>query len=392
MRLARPGGPWAATGASVSYGDARVRILVFNPSLPPIPCGIGQYTASVAGALSDTGHEVTVVTSAELEGAPTPGPRVRVVPALRHWAPLDYARAWPRFAQPRPDLVVSGYPSVIPGPKARLLYLLPGLAKLTLGRPRTVFVVHEFVRTGLRAQRLLALALRAADDVVCVTDAERDAVVSRHPFVARRARVVQNGSSIDAVPADPVAAAALRRLIAGDRPLVVFAGRLSSADKGFDELVDAVAGTDAVLAATGRLDPSQPVHVAVAARIERHGMCDRVRWLGNLDDGDMGHLLQAADAVAVPFRGGAEGGYTSLLAPLVAGAAVVTTSGSRTPEWLRDGDNALLVPPADPVALGAALRRVLGDQAVSPRLRAGARALRPLFGWQRVAAELADTR
>ena len=369
-----------------------MRILVFNPSLPPMPCGIGQYTARVAGALSDAGHEVTVVTSGALEGGPTPGPRVRVVPALRQWAPLDYVRAWPRFARPRPDLVVSGYPSLIPGPKARLLYLLPGLAKLTLGRPRTVFVVHEFVRTGPLPQRLLALALRAADDVVCVTDAERDAVVVRYPFAGSRTRVVQNGSSIDAVPVDPVAAAALRRRIAGDRPLVVFAGRLSSADKGFEELVEAVAGTEAVLAATGTLDDAHAVHAVVAARIERHGMRDRVRWLGDLDDADMGHLLQAADAIAVPFRGGAEGGYTSLLAPLVAGAAVVTTSGPRTPEWLRDGDNALLVPPADAVALGAALRRVLGDRALAQRLRAGAGALRPLFGWQRVASELADAR
>ena len=369
-----------------------MRILVFNPSLPPLPCGIGQYTARTAGALSAAGHDVTVVTSAALAGAPTPGPRVRVVPALRDWAALDYARAWRRFSRPRPDLVVSGYPSVIPGSKARLLYLLPGLAKLTLGRPRTVFVVHEFERTGRVAQRLLALALRAADDVVCVTDGERDAVVARHPFAAGRARVVQNGSSIDAVPADPVAAAALRRRIAGDRPLVVFAGRLSSADKGLEELVEAVAGTGAVLAASGTLDRADAAHRAVAARIKHHGMRDRVRWLGDLGDGEMGRLLQAADAVAVPFRGGAESGYTSLLAPLVAGAAVVTTRGPRTPGWLRDGENALLVAPSDAAALGVALRRVLGDPTLAERLRAGGCALRPLFGWERVAADLSGGR
>ncbi|MEA2273990.1 MAG: hypothetical protein QOI98_2698 [Solirubrobacteraceae bacterium] len=359
-----------------------MRILVFNPSYPPVPCGIGDYNRGLATALAQAGHDVTVVTAAS-DAIATDGPP-QVLPILQDWGVRDFLRARARFGRPRPDLVVSGYPSVMPGRYARLLFLLPGLAKVALGRPRTTFIVHEFVRTGETERRLLRLAFRCSDRIIAVTEAERDALVARYPTAARRTEVVHNAPTIPAVAPDPAAQALTRTGLAPpERPLFAYFGLLKTPDKGFDDLLAAVATTDAVLAVTGSLDPSSDYHAEVAAHIEALGLGERVRWLGYLDDEEVGRLLRSADAVALPFRGGAESGYTSLLAALVNGAAVVTTRGAENPDWLRDGETALLVEPSDPDGLAMALRRVLEEPGLAARIRAGAERLP--FGWEAIA-------
>jgi glycosyltransferase involved in cell wall biosynthesis len=359
---------------------ARMRILVFNPSYPPVACGVGDYTRGLAEALVRAGHDVTVVTAATTATTSANGPP-RVLALLGNWDVGAFVRAWPRFPRPRPDLVVSNFPAIIDTSHSRLLYLLPGLAKVLLGRPRTTYIVHEFIRTGETERRRLRLALGAADRIVAVTEAERDAIVERYPSMAARTLVRHNPPTIPVASHDPDADARARAALAPpQRPVIGFVGSLWSAAKGFEELLEALARTDAVLVATGSLDPATARHGQIAAQIERLGLGGRVRWLGRIGDEELGRLLRAVDAVALPYRGGAESGYTSLLAALVNGAAVVTTRGSQNPPWLRDGETALLVDPEDPPALAGAIDRLLSDDRLAARVRVGASELS--FGWE----------
>ena len=164
--------------------------------------------------------------------------------------------------------------------------------------------------------------------------------------------------------------------------MIGFIGLLWAATKGFEELLEALTRTDALLVATGSLDPANAYHVHVAAQIERLELGKRVRWLGLVSDDEAGRLLRAVDAVVLPYRGGAESGYTSLLAALVNGAAVITTRGPQNPPWLRDGETALLVDSEDPAALASAIDRLLTDERLAAQVRAGARGLS--FGWDEV--------
>ncbi len=356
-----------------------LRILIFNPSYPPVACGVGDYTRGLAAALVRDGHDVTVVTGATATPAAVGAPRV--LPLLRTWGATAFVRAWPRFSRPRPDVVVSGFPAVVSGDYSRLLYLLPGLARVLLGRVRTVFIVHEFIRTGEAERRHLRLALRAAGRVIAVTEAERDAIAARYPWAAARTVVRHNPATIAVAAHDPGADARVRAELAPpERAVIGFVGLLGGPGKGFEELLEALAGSDAVLVATGSLDPADAYHAHLAAQIERLGLGQRVRWLGFVEDDDIGRLLRAVDAVVLPYRGGAESGYTSMLAALVNGAAVITTNGPQTPSWLRDGETALLVAPRDPAALGSAIERLLSDEVLAARIRAAAGRLS--FGWE----------
>jgi glycosyltransferase involved in cell wall biosynthesis len=164
--------------------------------------------------------------------------------------------------------------------------------------------------------------------------------------------------------------------------VIAFIGLLWAAAKGFEELLEALAMTNALLVATGSLDPDNAYQAQVAAEIDRLGLDERVRWLGFIGEDDAGRLLRVVDAVVLPYRGGAESGYTSLLAALVNGAAVITTRGPLNPLWLRDGENALLVDPEDPAALASAIQRLLTDERLAALVRAGARRLS--FDWDEI--------
>ena len=167
------------------------------------------------------------------------------------------------------------------------------------------------------------------------------------------------------------------------RPVIAFFGHIMGPTKGFDELLQALARTDATLVATGSLEPEQSLHGPTsAAQIEQLGLA-RARALARVPPprGCRSLFLRVADAVVLPYHGGAKSGYTSLLAAMVNGAAVITIRGPENPPWLRDGETALLLDTVDPGDTGERDRvhgwRMTASRCVSA---AGARELEIWLG------------
>lgn len=87
---------------------------------------------------------------------------------------------------------------------------------------------------------------------------------------------------------------------------------------------------------------------------------------------DMPDVLAAADVVADLSWGGL--GITGTLREAMAlGRPVIASSAGGNPELVEDGRSGLLVPPRDPAAFAAALRRVLEDQKLARSLGAAGR-------------------
>lgn len=82
---------------------------------------------------------------------------------------------------------------------------------------------------------------------------------------------------------------------------------------------------------------------------------------------DIPAVLAASDVVALPSRFG-EGCPNALLEAMAAGKPVVAARSGGTPELVADGETGVLVPPADPEALRAALERLAADPALRRRL------------------------
>ncbi|MGH9214344.1 MAG: glycosyltransferase family 4 protein [Acidimicrobiales bacterium] len=95
----------------------------------------------------------------------------------------------------------------------------------------------------------------------------------------------------------------------------------------------------------------------------RHGADPRISWLGRLRDDEVASRLAGADIFCAPSLRGESFGVV-LLEAMAAGAAVVASALDGYRNVATDEVDAVLVPPGDVPALGAALARVVGDDSL----------------------------
>jgi glycosyltransferase involved in cell wall biosynthesis len=120
---------------------------------------------------------------------------------------------------------------------------------------------------------------------------------------------------------------------------------------------------------------------AIEAHVARAGLSEVVRLRGALPHEEIPAVLAGATALVLPSvtarDGQMEGIPVALMEAMAAGVPVVASRLSGIPELVRDGETGLLVPERDPVALAAALERLVRDPALAARLAdAGRRAVR----------------
>jgi glycosyltransferase involved in cell wall biosynthesis len=143
-------------------------------------------------------------------------------------------------------------------------------------------------------------------------------------------------------------------------PLIGAIGRLEH-QKGIDLLIRALADIEgATLLIVGDGSQRRPLEeLAVALDVS-----DRVVWSGWRDDAR--RYLGSLDVFTLPSR--FEGFPLALLEALLARSAVVAADVGSVSEAVLDGETGLLVPPDDPTALAAAIRRLLASSDLRRRL------------------------
>lgn len=345
-------------------------MLVVRPALG----GMRRHLLTLVSGLLATGVQVEAAGPAReplLGELAVLGCRVHDVPLSASLRPAEDAVAAARLAallrRGRYDLVhVHGFKASLPG----------RLAAALVGTP-VVYTVHNFVfeagggakrRAYLWAERLLT---PVTTHYIAVSRALRDDLVSRVRLDPRRVSVIYGGIPPHS-PAAPEALAALRRELdlAPEVRVLLCAARLVP-EKGVDLLLQAVA---ALLQASRAGDDLPPLRLLVAgegpAEPSLRTLADDLKLQGSVaflgHRSDVPSLLDLADAVVLPSR--AEGLSLFLLEALSAGRPVVATAAGGMVEIVSDGENGLLVPVGDPLALAAALRRLLTEKELARRL------------------------
>ncbi|MBA3787777.1 MAG: glycosyltransferase family 4 protein [Actinobacteria bacterium] len=351
-----------------------MKVLVVSGIWPPDVGGPASHAPELATHLRERGHQVEVLTTA----AATPGAEPYPVhwvgrslpPGLRH---AVFALRLARLAR-HSDVVyvVSVLTRGVVGARAARR---PVLVKLTddpaYERARRLGLFHRDLDAfqvwpgGAGALLLRALrnaALRWASLVLCPSEYLR-----RHALGwalrPEQVVVVENASpALPDLPSHEEARAELR--VVG--PLLVFAGRLGAA-KSLDVLLDALVelpDVSLLLAGDG------PERERLERRAGQLDLGERVHFLGPRTRFEVLELFRAADASVLSSAW--ENFPHTLVEALAVGTPVVATAVGGVPEIVRDGENGLLVPPGDPLALAAALRRYLEDPELQERLRSAA--------------------
>jgi glycosyltransferase involved in cell wall biosynthesis len=215
------------------------------------------------------------------------------------------------------------------------------------------------------ASHNLALKVRRADAVVCISDFVRSQLMSLVPPADwARLHTVRCGIDVERFrPPDGPRAA-------GRGEILTVAAM--SPRKGHAVLLAALAelarrGADfgALLVGDG---PERPALERLADEL---GIRARVRFAGALAEEDLPPLYRAADVFCLPSY--AEGVPIVLMEAMASELPVVATGVMGVPELVEDGRSGLVVPPGRPDALADALAQLLDDPALRSELGRAAR-------------------
>lgn len=228
-------------------------------------------------------------------------------------------------------------------------------------------------RASPARRALLRASLRSAARVICLGESQRVELVESAGLDPER--VVTMHVPIDAEFFRPRGASDERTILA----------------VGKDLARDYVT----LAAAVGSLDAEATV-VAHPRNLEGLELPPNVTLRSGLPSTELRELYARAGCVVLPqhddaFAYGSEGGgLTALLEAMAMGKAIVASDRAVLHDYVEDGVEALLVPPADDAGLRAALERVLGDRELAQSLGAAARArVERSFASPVFAAELA---
>jgi glycosyltransferase involved in cell wall biosynthesis len=329
---------------------------------PALPSGGNVYDRRICSGLAATGWSVDV----------------RAVPG-----------SWPR-----PDGAASEILSaVIAGIPDGALVLLDGLVASAVPevlvpearRLRLVVLVHMPLGNAAPGDDAAArtrecAVLSAAAAVITTSRWTRQWLLDRYALRPSQVHVAMPG--VDAAELAPGSAAGAELLcVAAVTPT-----------KGHDVLLAAlnmVSDPPWRCVCVGTLDRDPSFVEQLRSQAREGGVSDRVVFTGPRTGADLDLAYAAADLLVLASR--AETYGMVVTEALARGIPVVATGVGGLPEALGQGADGslpgLLVPPGDPAAFAAALRRWLGDSELRERLRRAARGRRStLSGWPDTAA------
>ena len=317
--------------------------------------GIALYNRDVAEALaarSDVEEVIIVprVIRSEVYSVP---PKI-TFHADAAKGPAQYLRAVMRARSEKPDLVICGHMNLLP-------------VACTLARnPLLMIYGIEAWKHSRRA--LVNRLLHRAGAIISISEITRDRLLAWSKY---RGKTFLLPNAIHAEQygirekrTDLVA----RYKLEGKRVLLTV-GRLAEEEryKGFDEVLEILRELpeDVVyMIAGGGNDAVRLQHKAAHL-----GLANRVVFTGLFSDEDKCDLYALADVYVMPSRG--EGfGYVFLEA-LASGVPVIGSKHDGGREALLDGQLGLLVDPANPAEIAAAIREILGrprEHVIPPRL------------------------
>jgi len=352
-----------------------------------VPCGIGDYSRCLRGALQALGHQCAVITSIRSQSQERD---VHRLPG--RWDRHDTLAVTHILRAARPDAVLLQYTPEHYG-FGLAFKLMPLLLRRGPAAPHTVTTFHTLVGGRWISQPYAAL-LAATSRSLVSTNAELTALFRRRlPRWGTKLHEIPIGANLPAPRLDQAdARQRLRRLLDLDLAAhVIGSFGFPAPGKGLEVLFRALQALGAppvvhlvCIGETREEDRDHRAHLeALAGRL---GLAGRLHWLGALPAQDAADLLSGADAYVVPYDEGASLRRGTLLAGFRVGVPIVTTTPRYLDPALRPGETILAVPPRSPEALAQAIRGLLGDAGAQERIRHGMRAVESRFEWPAIAA------
>ncbi|MFN8490925.1 MAG: glycosyltransferase [Caldilineaceae bacterium] len=312
--------------------------------------------------LDRTRYQVMVACLYNRDGAVAQQIRALGIPVIdlgmtRKWRVDAFLRLWRLLRQTRPAVLHTWmFHCNIPG---RILGRLAGV-------PVIISAEHTMGQESGMRVRLNRLTGGLADRVLCVSPQVADYARTAIHLPSSKVVVVPNGIDLKLFANLPSQAQARAKFHLPPQAFIIGAIGRPRAVKGYRFLIEAMA--QLTKQAPGQFHllfvgngPERPALLELAQQLQ---LTESITFLD--DQNDIPGLLPALDVLASASLW--EGMPMVILEAMAAGLPVVATNVGGTPDVVVAGETGLLVPPADPAALAAALERVAADGAGRQRM------------------------
>lgn len=283
---------------------------------------------------------------------------------------LNSTRARPSDAKRLAAIIERERPDIVHA----VMYQAIQLARMAKPLTSVPFKLISSPRVNYRSRSLWTLLvdrwLKTRDDLlIAECDASRRFLLQQLGYKPAKVITIRNGVDLAGWPASKIERQKRRMelRLGGSDVLVGAIGRLDR-QKGFGTLISAMAllkSTPLRCAILGD-GPERP---KLEALIRRHHL-ERSVWLLG-EKGEIPSWLSAFDLYCLPSLW--EGLPNSLLEAMALGLPVIASGVDGVPEAVTSGKDGLLVPPAKPAALAAALKTLAGDPEKRAALGAAAK-------------------
>jgi len=380
----------------------KFKICLISGTYPNLPCGIGDYAAKLAVALSDipgANLAVSVITSNQAlkvkNGLITIAP---IVP-LWNWAG---ARIVIRYLlAEKPNIVHFQYPTALYGrhPAITLLPLLVRLLSLFMPNwsPVCVLTIHEYATFRPLGKLRILLMILSCQATIGVSLATVDTLrflrfSGKHlvhiPVAANIATALP-----EAYKEDP-AKWRQEHGVKNDRPVVAYFGFVSPS-KGLPLLIKAFNLIEQeaqllLIAEPKAQDINYQIYFTELDNlIKTKKLTQKVHWTGFVEDKEVAAYLQGATVAVFPYTDGVSLRRTSLLAALANGVPTISTLPQNSEELdkLIDGENIRLIPCENYQVLKEVLEELISDEAQRIKLSKNGQKLATQFNWPEIAIE-----
>ena len=371
-----------------------MKIVMLSTDFKPRPGGVAELSHQLARGLAGLGHPVVVATDQRHEdgwrdesqpyivrrvmAAPRRGSRRNPLVLVRHLRWMSSSRRALRrlLLVEAPDVVIacnyhSLWADVLRQPKLPFVQFVVGEDVAGALRPGRLLARRRMIRTLIRASRVIAISDYSRRLVLRLAGGFVVPAVIPCGFPAR---MIQ-----------PLDAA-----IGRTGRTVVTVARLESR-KGIDTTLHALAALlPRIPGLRYTVVGDGPDRAALQKLARDLGIAERVEFTGHVDDERKRAIYLASDLYVMPSRPGrsgeCEGFGISFLEANAHGLPVIGSTAGGIPDAVEDGVTGLLVPPADPKALAAAMARLLADPEARRRMAAaGQRRIRESLNWDTIA-------
>jgi glycosyltransferase involved in cell wall biosynthesis len=362
--------PWQYVVCSKPPNETRILFLI--PGDPERLTGGSLYNRKLYQELSERGFHIELVNIPDLTYFAALAAGLLVAPVLLI-----------RFGTRRYDaVVVDGW--------AHPAALLFNLARRLTCRTPLVTIVHQVRWHTIEppvasiARFVEQLALSSADLIIAVS-----------AFIGEEVEQLIGGNTEIAIspPGSDLHrdAAQTERNSVNRQLQLLFVGNCTPL-KGLDHLITALSllrDLDLRLDIVGETALEPTYYNALVRKVKALGLDGRITFYGTVASKHLGPFYSRADIFTFPSL--YEGFGIVLAEAMQAGLPIVATQTGAVHEILREGENALIVPPADPAALADAIRTLAMDPAL--RNEFGRRSL-DLAGslptWKRTCESICD--